>query len=468
MERFAVLILAGGRGKRFKSALPKVLHTILGKPMLWYVLRSAVRASPERVAVVAGYRAKLVESFVRSEFPGVELAYQDEPLGTGHAVACARRLFEGYRGRLVVLNGDMPLICPEDITALAFAGGDMALLTAVAENPTGYGRVVRRDNVVVKVVEEKDADEEERRIKEVNTGLYSFDPAKLFEALTAVRNDNAQGEYYLTDVVEVFTARGWQVTAVRAEDFTSLSGVNDRCELSRAEAVMRARIVEFHQRSGVTVHNPECAYIEPEVEIGEDSQLFAPLFLTGRTRLGRNCTVGPFTVVKDSVLEDGAVVESHCWIDGAVLKSGARAGPFAKLRKGTVLEEGAVVGTFVETKNTRMGKGSKANHLSYLGDCDVGEGTNVGAGTITCNFDGFSKWKTEIGKEVFVGSNTLFVAPVKVGDRSITGAGSVITSDVPENTLAIARARQVNYEGKADAVRQKARRRKDEHSEENS
>jgi len=461
---FKVLILAAGKGTRFKSDLPKVLHKVLGKPMLWYVVKAAKESGAEEVIVVVGHKRELVEEFLKAEFPDVKTVYQKEQLGTGHAVMCAKELLHGYTGRLVILNGDTPLVQPEDIEKLKETEGDMVVLTAKAEDPTGYGRVVRDGNEVSYIVEEKDANSEEKKIKEVNTGIYAFDAEKLFEALKSINNDNAQGEYYLPDVLKVFKKKGWKVVPVLANDFSSFIGVNNRYELAKAEKILLERIVKHHQLNGVTIHNPEVAYIEPEVKIGKDTEIFAPVLIKGKTEIGEGCSIGAFTEIRDSKLGSYVKVETHCWIEGAVLEDNTSVGPFAKLRPGTYLESRAKVGTFVETKNAHLERGAKANHLTYLGDCRVGENTNIGAGTITCNYDGFNKWRTEIGKNVFVGSNTLFIAPVKIGDDSITAAGSVITHDVPENTLAVARARQVNYKGKAESIREKARRRKDEHS----
>lgn len=466
---FKVVVLAAGKGTRFKSDLPKVLHKLLGKPMLWYVVRSAKEAGADEVVVVVGHKRELVEEFLRREFPEVKVAVQEEQLGTGHAVKCAASFLKGYSGKVVVLNGDTPLVRSEDIKRLAETPGDMVVLTAKAPDPTGYGRVVRDGGEVLYIVEEKDATPEEKRIDEVNTGIYAFEPEKLLEALEEIDNDNAQGEYYLPDVLKVFKRKGYSVVPVETLDFSSVMGVNNRYELSVAEKFLRDRIVKELQLSGVTVHNPDSVYIEPEVKVGKDTEICGPVYLRGKTEIGESCFIGAFSDIKDSKIEDGVTVESHCWMRGALLKSGSSAGPFAKLRPGTVLEEGARVGTFVETKKAYLERGAKANHLTYLGDCRIGENTNIGAGTITCNYDGFNKWFTEVGKNVFVGSNTLFVAPVKVGDNSITAAGSVITKDVPENTLAIARAKQVNYAGKAETVKEKLKKRKrDGHSQENS
>jgi len=458
---FKAVILAAGKGTRFKSELPKVLHKVLGKPMLWYVIKAAKEAGAEDVIVVVGHKKELVEEFLKGEYPDVKTVYQEEQLGTGHAVMCGAELLKGYSGKVVVLNGDAPLIRAEDIRAIAQTPGDMVVLTAETDEPTGYGRVVRDGDEVLYIVEEKDATEEEKRIKEVNSGVYAFDCEKLLSTLSLLSNDNAQGEYYLPDLLKIFKEKGYKVVAVKSRDFDSLRGVNNRCELSVVEGILRDRIVRELQLSGVTVHQPQTVYIEPEVKVGRDTEIFGPVYLRGKTEIGEGCYVGPYCDIGDSKIGEGVKVESHCWLRGALLEDGSSVGPFAKLRPGTVLKRGARVGTFVETKNALLEEGAKANHLTYLGDCRVGRETNIGAGTITCNYDGFNKWFTDIGERVFVGSNTLFIAPVKVGDGAITAAGSVITSDVPENALAVARSKQVNYPGKAEVIREKARKKKE-------
>ncbi len=457
---FKAVVLAAGKGTRFKSTLPKVLHKILGKPLLWYVLRAVEASGCREIVVVVGHGREQVEAFLSKEFPRVKTVFQEEQLGTGHAVMVAEKLLKDYKGKLLVINGDTPLIDPEDLKSLVSLESDMVLLTADAPNPSGYGRVLRDGNEVLRIVEEKDALSEERKIREINAGVYAFDAAKLFEALKEIDNRNAQKEYYLPDVLKVFKKKGWSVKAVKAKEFASVMGVNNRHELSAAEREVQRKIIKQLQLNGVTVHNPDSAFIEPDVQVGEDTEIFAPVYIRGKTKIGNGCYIGAFSLIKDSILEDNVIVESHSWLDGAHLEEGSSVGPFAKLRPGTRLESGARVGTFVETKNAHLESGVKANHLSYLGDCRIGEGTNVGAGTITCNYDGFNKWRTEIGKNVFIGSNTLFIAPVKVGDKAITAAGSVITGDVPENALAVARAKQVNYLDKAEVIKERARRKK--------
>ncbi|OMH39896.1 bifunctional UDP-N-acetylglucosamine diphosphorylase/glucosamine-1-phosphate N-acetyltransferase GlmU [Desulfurobacterium indicum] len=457
---FKVIILAAGKGTRFKSELPKVLHEILGKPMLWYVVKAAEGAGADETIVIVGHKRDLVKKFLEEENLNVKTVVQKEQLGTGHAVLCAEKTLKNYNGKVIILNGDTPLINPEDIKNLISIESDMVVLTGETETPRGYGRVIRDGGEVLKIVEEKDATDKEKEVKEINSGIYAFRVKPLFEALRNLKNDNAQGEYYLPDVLKIFKEKGLKVKAVKTENFNSIMGVNNRYELSRAERILSERIIKNHQLNGVTIHNPESCYIEPEVKIGKDTEIFGPVYLRGKTSIGKQCTIGAFTEIIDSVIEDEVVVKTHCHVEKAHLKKGASTGPFSRLREGTVIEKGARTGSFVETKKAHLKEGAKANHLTYLGDCTVGENTNIGAGTITCNYDGYNKWQTEIGKNVFVGSNTLFIAPVNVGNNSITAAGSVITKDIPENTLAIARAKQVNLEGKAEKIREKNKRKK--------
>jgi len=464
---FKAIILAAGKGTRFKSELPKVLHKILGKPMLWYVIKAAEEAKAEEIIVVVGHKRELVEEFLKTEsFNNVKTVFQKQQLGTGDAVKCAEPILKNYNRKVVILNGDSPLIKKEDINKIVGMDSNMVVLTGETDNPEGYGRIARDGSDVLKIVEEKDATEQEKRIKEVNSGIYAFSSNHLFEALKEINNNNAQKEYYLPDILKIFKNKNLKIKAVKTLDFESIMGVNNRYELSKAEEILKRRIIKALQLSGVTIHNPESCYIEPEVTVGKDTEIFAPVYIKGKTEIGKNCTIGAFTEIVDSVIESEATIKSHSHIEKAHIKGSA--GPFSRIREGTVIEKESRVGSFVETKKAVLKKGAKVNHLTYIGDCTVGENTNVGAGTITCNYDGYNKWKTEIGENVFVGSNTLFIAPVKIGNNSITAAGSVITKDVPENTLAIARSKQTNLEGKAEAIREKNKRLKNEHSKKDS
>jgi len=445
----AHVILAAGQGTRMKSRLPKVLHPLLGKPMLHYALEAALALKPEKLVVVVGHGGeKVVEAL--EGYP-VEVAWQKEQLGTAHALLQAEGLLRDFPGPFLVTQGDTPLLFPKTLEALlrrVREGAGMALLTVELPNPTGYGRILLREGEeVLGNVEEKDAPPEVRAIREVNAGAYAFD-GFLFQALKEVRNENAAREYYLPDLIAIYRAHGKKVVAVRGVAEEAL-GVNTREELARVEGVLLRRLRAEWMGKGVRMILPETIYLEPSVELAPDVTLWPGVVLKGKTRIGEGCEVGPYAVLEDTVLEPGAKVQAHTVAQGAHLHGGASAGPFARLRPGAVLMEEVHVGNFVEVKNSLLHKGVKAGHLAYLGDAEVGAGTNIGAGVITANYDGKRKHKTEIGKKAFIGSNSVLVAPVRVGDRALVGAGSVITQDVPEGALAVARERQKNLEGYA-------------------
>jgi len=448
--KHAVVILAAGKGKRMRSKTPKVLHPLLGRPMVRYPIDAAKESGAERVVVVVGHQAEAVKEALKDA--GVAFAYQESPLGTAHALAQARPLLEGFEGAVVVTSGDTPLLRPETIRALVAAleaaGGEgMALLSFEAQDPTGYGRVVRGpDGRVVRIVEEKDASEAEKKIREVNAGVYAFD-RRVWELLSRVKNDNAQGEYYLPDLVALYLEAGLPVVALKAEDERELLGANDRAQLAEIEGVLLDRLRRRWMQEGVRMHLPETIYLEPEVSLAPDVVLEPGVVLKGKTEVGEGVRVGAYSVVTNSRLEAGAEVRPHSVLEKAHLKPGAVAGPFARLRPGAVLEEEAFVGNFVEVKNAHLGRGVKAGHLAYLGDAEVGEGTNVGAGVITANYDGEKKHKTTIGRRAFIGSNAVLIAPVTVGDEGFVAGGSTITQDVPAGALAVARARQKTIEG---------------------
>jgi bifunctional UDP-N-acetylglucosamine pyrophosphorylase/glucosamine-1-phosphate N-acetyltransferase len=421
--------------------------------LLWPVF-AAREAGAARVIVVDNPKRGLEEHLPT----GVELAVQEEPRGTGDAVAAALPLLEGD-GTVLVVNGDMPLITGEAIAALlaehAAAGAAGTLATMELEDPAGYGRVVRAtDGSVARVVETKapgDATPEELAIREVNAGLYAFDVAGLRGALARLGDDNAQGEVYLPDVVPVLLADGLVVRAHVLPDPNLALGVNDRVDLADVTALAQRRIHQFHQRAGVTIVDPASTLVDADVRIGRDTILQPSTFLRGETRIGEHAAVGPATTVIDSVIGDGASVV-HSYLDGATVGRHALVGPFAYLRPGADLRDGAKAGTFVEVKNSVVGERSKVPHLSYIGDTEIGEGSNIGAGTITANYDGRTKHRTTIGAGVRVSVHTSLVAPVTVGDGAYTGAGSVITEDVPPGALGIARERQRNIEGYADRI----------------
>ena len=450
-----VVILAAGEGTRMRSTTPKVLHPLCGRPMIRWSIVAAQGAGAGRVVVVDGPRGAL-----NGALPdGVATAIQQEPRGTGDAVRAAAPEIDPDAS-VIVINGDVPLITSEAIAALARAHEGSAAVATMAtmelDDPSGYGRVVRgADGSVERVVETKtpgDATPEELAIREVNTGVFAFDGGALLDALGRLRPDNVQGELYLPDVLPLLRADGLSVQAHLVTDPSITLGVNDRVDLARVSALAQQRIHEAHQRAGVTIVDPASTLIEAGVTIGPDTVIEPSSFLRGETNIGRDCVIGPLTSVIDSEVGD-RVAMPHSYVQGARLGAGATVGPFAYLRPGADLAEDAKAGTFVEIKNSSIGRGSKVPHLSYIGDAEVGEQTNLGASTITANYDGVNKHRTTIGARVHTSVDTTLVAPVTVGDDAFTGAGSVITDDVPAKALGIARARQSNIEGYADRKR---------------
>jgi bifunctional UDP-N-acetylglucosamine pyrophosphorylase/glucosamine-1-phosphate N-acetyltransferase len=444
-----VVILAAGQGTRMRSATPKVLHSVCGLPMVLWPVRAALAAGAGTVIVVGSPGGGL-EAVLP---PGVELAIQHEARGTGDAVKAAAPHID-RDASVLVLSGDVPLITAEAIAELAAAhedgGAPATMVTMELDEPSGYGRVVRGpDGTVERVVETKaagDATAAELAIGEVNTGVYAFDGGPLLDALEHVRADNAQGEYYLPDVLTVLRADGHPVAGHLVDDPTLTLGVNDRVDLSRVTALAQRRIVEQHMRAGVTIVDPASTMIEADVRIGQDTVVEPSSFLRGDTAIGERCTIGPLTTLIDCELGSEVVVP-HSHLVRATARDGVSIGPFAYLRPGAFLEQGAKAGTFVEIKNSHIGSGSKVPHLSYIGDTDVGEGTNLGASTITANYDGRRKHRTTIGDRVHGGVHVSLVAPVTLGDDAWTAAGSTVTQDVPDEALAVARARQRNVEG---------------------
>ncbi len=449
------LILAAGEGTRMKSDKPKVAHEVLGVPMVQLVVEAAREAGCERVVAVTGHKAEAVEALIG----GVPAVRQDQQLGTGHAVMCARDELMGITGSLVVLSGDTPLLRAETIAGLIAmresSGSAVTVLTTHLPDPTGYGRIVRgRDGEVSAIVEHKDLAPGQHDIDEVNTGTYCFDAAVLFAHLDRLSTDNAQGEYYLTDMIAVFNNEGLGVSAMATDDPLETLGVNSRVQLAEANAVLQRRINTGHMLSGVTMTDPGLVWIGPHVEIGRDVEILPMTFLMGSTTIGDRALIGPGTRITDSVIAEGATVDSSVVI-GAKVGEGASVGPVAYLRPGAVLEAKAKAGASVEIKNSVVGEGSKVPHLSYIGDATIGKGVNVGAGTITCNYDGVNKHPTVIEDGAFVGSDTMLVAPVRIGKGAVTGAGSAIARDVPAGSLAIERCEQRVIEGWAERKKRK-------------
>lgn len=457
----AVIILAAGQGKRMKSRLPKVLHPVGGRPMLAYVLDCAAALKPGRTVVVVGHQADAVREWVGDR---AEIALQVPPRGTGDAARRGLDGLAGFRGVAVIVSGDTPLVRPETVervlAAHGEAGATVTLATARPADPAGYGRVVRgADGAVASIVEERDATPAQRRIAEINAGLYAVETEFLSRALAELSADNAQGEYYLTDIVGLAIAAKRPVHAVSV-DAEELIGINSRADLARVEGMMRARACRRWMEEGVTILDPARAWIDSAVEIGPDTVLAPGAWLEGETTIGAGCLIGAGSHLVASRLGDRVVVKDHCLIEEAVIEQGASIGPFAHLRPGTVVRRDACVGNFVELKKTDLGAGSKANHLTYLGDATIGAGVNIGAGTITCNYDGVKKSNTVIEDDVFVGSDTQFVAPVRVGKGAVIAAGTTVTEDVPADALVIGRVRQVVKKGWAKRKRQGAKGRK--------
>jgi bifunctional UDP-N-acetylglucosamine pyrophosphorylase/glucosamine-1-phosphate N-acetyltransferase len=454
-----VVIMAAGQGTRMRSRTPKVLHDLCGLPMIAWPVAAAREAGAGRVVVVGG-----PDRALEGRLPdGVELAVQPQANGTGGAVLAAAGHLAS-EGSVLVVNGDVPLVTADALRALIAAheagGAAATIATMVLEDPSGYGRVVRgAGDEVERVVETKragDASEQELAIREVNAGVYAFQAGPLLDALREVGTDNAQGEIYLPGALAVLHAHGQRVRAHQSDDPTLLLGVNDRVELARVRALAQQRIVERHQRAGVTVVDPASTVIEAAVEIGRDTVVEPSSFLRGATRIGADCRIGPLTTLIDATVGDDVRIP-HSYLQGPLeVRDGATVGPFAYLRPGTLLRERAKAGTFVEIKNSDVGEGTKVPHLSYIGDADIGPGTNLGAATITANYDGRTKHRTTIGANVHTSVDTTLVAPVTVGDDAYTGAGSVITDDVPPGALGIARERQTNIDGYAEREAAKA------------
>ncbi len=446
MNPLHVVILAAGEGKRMKSAVPKVLQRIAGRPMLAHVIATARELGPERIHVVYGHGGDQVRAAFAGE-ADLNWVEQARQLGTGHAVQQAMPdVPDG--ARVLVMYGDAPLFRAETLRRLLAAEGRLALLAAPLASPTGYGRVVRdAQGRVAGVVEEKDASEEQRAIHLVNTGVIAADANALRSWLSRLSNDNAQGEYYLTDVAAMAAEDFTPAEIVEVDDPEETEGANDPWQLARLERVFQRRAVRALCLQGARVADPARVDIRGEVTVGRDVEIDVDVVFEGRVVLGDGVRIGPFCRIRDAVLAAGTEVRAHCDIEGARTEGAALIGPFARLRPGTVLADGVHIGNFVEAKNTTMGAGSKANHLSYLGDAVIGAKVNIGAGTITCNYDGVNKSRTVIGDGAFIGSNSALVAPVEIGEDATIGAGSVIGKNAPAGKLTVARAKQVTVEG---------------------
>lgn len=451
MTEFITVILAAGKGTRMKSKLPKVLHKAGGKPMLQHVIDAAKGAGAKRSIAVVGFQAELVREAISAD---TEIVVQAEQLGTGHAVLQTAEALKDETGTVMVLCGDTPLLTADMLRSFYEAhcksGAKATVLTAVMPDSTGYGRVIRSaDGMLQKIVEHKDATEMEREIREVNSGIYCFDKEALFSALSEVECHNAQGEYYLPDVLDILRSRGEKIAAYAVDDYESTLGVNSRVQLAQAEKILRDRKNNELMERGVTLMDPAATYVDTDVVVGSDTVIYPGTWLEGRSVIGSGCQIGPNCRFNDVKVGDNAVV-SFTYAHECEMEEGVTVGPYVHIRPNTVLKKDVHVGNFVEIKNSNIGDGTKLPHLSYIGDCDMGSKVNMGCGTITVNYDGMMKHRTVVGDNAFIGCNTNLVAPVTVGDGAYVGAGSTITKEVPAGCLAVARAHQKNIRGWAD------------------
>lgn len=451
MSDLVTVILAAGKGTRMKSKLPKVLHRVGGKSMLQHVLDAAKQAGAKRNIVVVGFGGETVKEAMGDQ---AEFVVQKEQLGTGHAVQQTAPLLAAETGTVMVLCGDTPLLTGELLKKLydahKEAGAKATVLTAIMPDATGYGRIIRTaEGTVMKIVEQKDATEEERRVKEVNSGIYCFEAKELFAALEKVGCDNAQGEYYLPDVLEILRSQGEKIWAAAADDYESTLGINSRVQLSGAEKILRRRKNIELMDNGVTIMDPDSTFVDADVTVGRDTVIYPFTWLEGTTTVGEGCEIGPNSRFTDTKIGDHVTAHfsyaHECEIADDVIM-----GPYVHLRPNTKLAHKVKIGNFVEVKNSNIGEGTKLPHLSYIGDCDMGSGVNMGCGTITVNYDGKKKFRTTVGNDAFVGCNSNLVAPVTVGNGAYVAAGSTITKDIPDANLAVARSRQKNIDGWAD------------------
>lgn len=450
MKKTAVIILAAGKGTRMKSEKAKVLHEVGGVPMLSYVLDAAKGTGADKTVVIIGHQADKVMDL----FAGKDLTFaeQKEQLGTGHAVMQAEKALKGFRGDVLILSGDVPLITKETLNGLLKNHSDqkatLTVLTTEPENPHGYGRIITDSRgAVKKIVEQKDATEKEKGVREINTGIYCVDSSFLFKALKEIKPQNAQKEYYLTDIVGIAVKEKEPVFTSKTRDFEEVMGINSRIDLAEAECAIRIKTIQDLMVSGVTLIDPYNTYIAPSVRIGRDTVVYPGVMLEGNTSIGSDCLIGPGSIITDSKIGNGVKVRAYSVIEESEVMDGAFVGPMAHLRPASVIDKNAHIGNFVEVKKATIGQGSKANHLTYIGDATIGKGVNIGAGTITCNYDGVKKYQTIIEDNVFVGSDTQLIAPVKIGKGSLIGAGTTVTRDVPDDSLVLSRVKQITKPG---------------------
>lgn len=459
------VVLAAGLGTRFRSERPKVLHEILGKPMLWYVVSALKQGGIQKIAIVVGHMAQEVMETLGEDY--IYYVQKNPRGGTADAVLASMDFWRNSDDYLLIINGDSPLVSPDTIRNMQRfirmveeyekrrLGG--VVLTSVLQDPTGYGRVVKEEGTdrILRIVEEKDATSHERNIREVNGGVYIFYTPYLLEALFKICPSEKTGELYLTDVVSYMVSKGYEVRSFMASDPTEVLGVNTRWELSFAENIIRLKLIKYWAQRGVTFHIPETVWIEPDVILSPNVEIFPGVMLRGKTRIGENVVVKAGAIIENSEVEELAVIEPYSYVSDSVVKRGATIGPYARVRDGSIVGSRSQVGNFVEVKRSEIGKEVKAKHLSYIGDAKVGDFANVGAGVVTANYDGREKHTTEIGRGAFVGSNSLLVAPLRLGDFSYVAGGSVITKNVPEGALAVERSRMRVVEGKGRKLLEK-------------
>lgn len=452
MRPLHIVILAAGKGTRMRSERSKVLHRMAGRPLIHHVIEAGRSLEPASVTVIVGHQAEAVKDALAGT--GCGFARQEPQLGTGHALLQAEAALEGASGDVLLLSGDVPLLRPETMAALVEthrqAGAAATVLTASIADPQGYGRIVREKGAIARIVEHRDATEAERAIDEINSGVYVFDLAPLFASLRKIGSVNAQGEYYLPDLVALYRSQGLTVETMKLPDASEIRGVNSRAELAALSRDMRLRTCETLMAAGVTIEDPATAYIDSTVEVGADTIIHPNVYLEGTTRIGARCEIHSGSRLVNAVVADDVLIRNHCVVTDSRVDEKAMIGPFAHIRPESAVGAGAHVGNFVELKKTSMGPGAKANHLAYLGDATIGARANIGAGTITCNYDGEKKHQTIVDEGAFIGSDTQLVAPVRVGRDAYVAAGSSIVEDVPAGALAITRGRQINKEGWAD------------------
>ncbi|KRQ86694.1 Bifunctional protein GlmU [Caloramator mitchellensis] len=441
------IILAAGEGKRMKSDLPKVLHKLCGKSMIEHVIRALLGANVEELNIIVGHGAEKVKNYLGD---GYNFSYQEKQLGTGHAVMCAEEFLSNKKGTVIILAGDTPLVTSKTISEVfqyhIKNNFQATVITGDLENPKGYGRIIRDANGnLEKIVEDKDASEMEKLVKEINSGAYCFDIESLLGVLKKINNDNAQGEYYLTDAIEILIKEGKKVGAYKT-DFEEFLGVNSRAQLFEASEIMRRKLILKHMENGVTFIDANNSYIDVDVKIGIDTVIYPGTLLEGRTIIGENCVIGPNTRLVDVIVENHVEIQNSVVFESTI-QEGANVGPFAYIRPESNIGRNVKIGDFVEIKKSTIGDGTKVSHLTYIGDAEVGNGCNFGCGTVVVNYDGQKKYKTIVKDNAFIGCNTNLVAPVEVGENAYIAAGSTITENVPDGALAIARERQVTKEG---------------------